>query len=170
MFSAFKIQDELFEFDRVTKSGDSLSLIREEERIQVHCLRREGNKLLLELIMPSNHRITRWVDVLQATRNHEFRLLFNHKESMVNALHDATEAEAEQADYRAPMTAKVVEVLVIGGDQVESGQTLIVLEAMKLQMDIKAHDHARVSEVSVKVGDQVQQGDLLIHMEEEHRE
>ena len=166
MFSAFKIQDNLIEFDRVTKSGNQLVLLQDGKRIEVNCIRREGNRLLLELHGESRERLSCWVDILQADRNHEFRILYKREEISVKALHDAFEAESEQADYRAPMTAKVIEVLVAEGDSVEAGQTLMVLEAMKLQLDIKAQDIAKVAQISVEAGNQVQQGDLLIHMEE----
>ncbi len=63
---------------------------------------------------------------------------------------------------RAPMPGQIVEVLVKDGDSVEEGQTLIVLEAMKMQQPIKADFSGVVSDLSVNIGDQVNDGQLLV--------
>jgi len=63
---------------------------------------------------------------------------------------------------RAPMPGQIVEILVGNGDSVTEGQTLIVLEAMKMQQPIKADFDGVVAEMSIKVGDQVNDGQLLV--------
>jgi len=57
--------------------------------------------------------------------------------------------------YRASMPGKVVKVLVKAGDEVKQGDTLIVLEAMKMETNLNATHKGVVEKVGVKVGDVV---------------
>jgi len=65
----------------------------------------------------------------------------------------------------APMPGVVLSVEVAPGAQVVRGQTLLVLEAMKMKNDIKSDHDAHVKHVHVASGDQVKHGDLLIEFE-----
>jgi propionyl-CoA carboxylase alpha chain len=64
----------------------------------------------------------------------------------------------------APMPGGVVRVAVAVGDEVEPGQLLVVLEAMKMEHAIHASAAGTVSEVDVSVGDQVETGQVLVVM------
>ena len=63
---------------------------------------------------------------------------------------------------RAPMSGRVVAVHKKAGDPVEAGETLIVMEAMKMQNEIRAEHGGIVQEVRIKDGATVRTGDLLI--------
>jgi len=65
----------------------------------------------------------------------------------------------------APMPGKVVRLLVREGDSVDSGQGLVVVEAMKMQNEMKAPRAGRVAEVLVRDGDTVAAGDTLVVLE-----
>jgi len=65
---------------------------------------------------------------------------------------------------RAPMDGKIVAINVAAGDSVSKGQTLIVLEAMKIQHQLKAALDARVESVTVKEGQQVSNRTILVTM------
>ncbi|MFM9874662.1 MAG: acetyl-CoA carboxylase biotin carboxyl carrier protein subunit [Fimbriimonadaceae bacterium] len=71
---------------------------------------------------------------------------------------------AGSGEGRAPMPGQIVEVLVADGDEVAEGQTLIILEAMKMQQPIKADFAGIVSGLNVNVGDQVNDGQLLVQV------
>lgn len=62
----------------------------------------------------------------------------------------------------APMPGLVVNVLVSESQHVELGQTLIVLESMKMQMQLRAANAGNVLKVGVKIGDQVEKGNSLV--------
>ena len=78
----------------------------------------------------------------------------------------AGDSDAADADHpQAPMSGAVVAVPVGVGDTVEPGDTLIVIEAMKMEHAIVAQVGASVSEILVAVGDQVNEGDTLVLLE-----
>ena len=59
----------------------------------------------------------------------------------------------------------ILEVLVHPGDWVRPGQSLLVLEAMKMQNHIANHDHGTVKTLHVAPGDMVTKGQLLVEFE-----
>jgi len=61
-----------------------------------------------------------------------------------------------------PMQGTVVKVLVAVGDQVEAGQAVCVLEAMKMENNISAEGAGTVKEVKVAPGDAVGAGDVVV--------
>jgi geranyl-CoA carboxylase alpha subunit len=65
---------------------------------------------------------------------------------------------------RAPMDGRVVAINVAAGDKVSRGQTLIVLEAMKIQHQLKAAVDAKVESVAVQEGQQVSNRTVLVTM------
>lgn len=66
---------------------------------------------------------------------------------------------------KAPMPGRVVRVLVAVGDQVEAGQGVVVIEAMKMQNELKSPKAGRVARIGAGVGDTVGSGDVLVVVE-----
>ena len=70
-----------------------------------------------------------------------------------------------QSDEGTPVTAqmpgKVIRNLVSVGDHVQTGETILVLEAMKMEMPINAPVGGTVSSITVSSGDQVSTGQVL---------
>ena len=66
----------------------------------------------------------------------------------------------------APMHGLLLEVMVSAGDDVVKGQTLAVLEAMKMHYEILAEVDGTVEEVSAVAGSQVAVDDVLIEIKE----
>lgn len=62
----------------------------------------------------------------------------------------------------APMPGKVIDLKVKKGGKVKAGDTLIILEAMKMEHSIKASENGIVSDLLVSVNDQVENGALLM--------
>lgn len=65
----------------------------------------------------------------------------------------------------AEMVANVLTVLVSEGEAVEAGQTLVLLESMKMEIPVVPEAAGTVTRVAVTVGDVVQEGDLLVALE-----
>ena len=65
-----------------------------------------------------------------------------------------------------PMAGTVVKVLVEAGAVVKAGDTLLVLEAMKMETEVTAPQDGKIKSVDVGVGDAVQGGQVLIEWDE----
>ena len=65
----------------------------------------------------------------------------------------------------APMPGKVIDLKVKKGSKVKSGDTLVILEAMKMEQSIKASKDGVINEVFISKGDQVENGAVLMVME-----
>jgi len=76
------------------------------------------------------------------------------------------EAASEDAGKEAvaPMTGKVVSIPVSVGDIVAEGDTLAVLEAMKMEYRLEAEGDGEVSTINAKVGDLVDLGHVLVRL------
>ncbi len=68
-------------------------------------------------------------------------------------------------DVVVPMQGTIVKVVVSEGDTVEAGDTICVLEAMKMENNITADVSGTVSEIKVAVGDSVGSGDVIVHID-----
>ena len=64
-------------------------------------------------------------------------------------------------EIRAEMVANVWKVLVAQGDSVQDGDTLVILESMKMEIPVVAESSGSVTELAVSEGDVIQEGDLI---------
>ena len=64
-------------------------------------------------------------------------------------------------EVRAEMVANVWKVVVNQGDSVEEGDTLVILESMKMEIPVVTEAAGTVSELKVAEGDVVQEGDVI---------
>ena len=65
------------------------------------------------------------------------------------------------AEVRAEMVANVWKVVTIEGAQVCDGDTLVILESMKMEIPVLAESSGTVTSLAVAEGDVVQEGDLI---------
>jgi acetyl-CoA/propionyl-CoA carboxylase biotin carboxyl carrier protein len=80
------------------------------------------------------------------------------------AAHHGTGAEGS-GTVIVPMQGTIVKVLVNVGDDVEAGQAVCILEAMKMENNVNAEKSGKVAEVRVKAGDTVGAGDVVVVIE-----
>ncbi len=83
-------------------------------------------------------------------------------EDLLESLGMTAMASAKAKDLKAPMPGLVLEVAVTVGQEVEEGDTLLVLEAMKMENVIKAGAAGVVSDVKIAAGDSVEKGQVLV--------
>jgi acetyl-CoA carboxylase biotin carboxyl carrier protein len=65
----------------------------------------------------------------------------------------------------AHITGTVWRVEVSPGDHVDEGDTVVILESMKMEMPVEAEDEGTVSRVLVAEGQTVSEGDALVELE-----
>jgi acetyl-CoA carboxylase biotin carboxyl carrier protein len=66
------------------------------------------------------------------------------------------------SDVEAHITGTVWKIEVSVGDEVDEGDTVAILESMKMEMPVEAEDAGTVSEIKVEEGQSVQEGDVLV--------
>lgn len=152
-------------------------------------LQREGKTLLLndapaaydlKEIRPGSYHLlykgqSFLIEVLQsdpATRQHRFTIngkkvtaeLQDKFDALLKELGMDAGAVQKTGDLKAPMPGLVVEIPVQEGDAVKKGDTLVILEAMKMENALKAAGDAVVKKIVVKKGQAVDKNTLLVQM------
>jgi len=87
--------------------------------------------------------------------------------SVVDPLDAAGSSNTQGNPFAAPMPGKITAVNVINGEQVEAGDVLVVLEAMKMEHSIRAARDGIIASVHVSLGDQIDEGMNVLEMEPE---
>jgi biotin carboxyl carrier protein len=98
------------------------------------------------------------LDLLVGGRRYSTTVL-NHREWAARSIQGGS--AAVERVVRAVMTGIVREVLVAPGDVVAAGQTLFILEAMKMENEVKAQAAGTVKALAVTAGQTVTQGDVV---------
>ena len=70
-------------------------------------------------------------------------------------------AAGNETQLRSPLPGTVLELRVSEGDQVNEGQTLMILEAMKMENNIDANKSGVIKKIMKRQGDSVMEGDVL---------
>ena len=88
----------------------------------------------------------------------------------VDAVQDAGESSQvastpnQTTDVKAKMPGKILKVMVQEGEDVSEGQTLLMMEALKMEMKIPAPSSGKVQEICVQDGSQVQSNQVLVRL------
>ena len=131
------------------------------------------------------------IDVASLHGDHAYSLLIDgksymavaanqgeHREVTVNGVSSAVTVEDEELarlrsqvkprrrvggdQIKAPMPGRIVSVSVTVGDKVETGQGVVVIEAMKMENELRAHAGGTVREIRVSEGDTVDKNAVLV--------
>lgn len=89
----------------------------------------------------------------------------DHYERLVQKMGLAAGGNQKQNTVKAPMPGLVLAVPVEAGQAVSKGETLVILEAMKMENIIKAASDGRVKTVKIQKGAAVEKGQLLLELE-----
>jgi 3-methylcrotonyl-CoA carboxylase alpha subunit len=79
---------------------------------------------------------------------------------------ESSALDAGEQGLMTPMPCKISHVAVKAGDQVKKGQTLVVVEAMKMEHVIKSPKDGKIKRVVYKIGEIVEQNKRLIEFDE----
>ena len=69
------------------------------------------------------------------------------------------------ADIEAHITGTVWKIEVAVGDAIEEGDTVVILESMKMEMPVESEDDGTVAEIKCEEGQSVQEGEVLVVLE-----
>lgn len=163
-----------------------MKLISNEETWQIDCDEqgiwpyREGeskeNATCISLLRQADQTLhmrignTQKVITLLEQANGTFVFLLDGKTIAINAF-DARAFSGKggasgstEKDLRSNIPGRIMDIMVKEGDEVKKGQSLLILEAMKMENDMQAHRDGRVEKILVQKGDTVESGSTLIVM------
>ncbi len=103
-------------------------------------------------------------DIVIHGRRHEV-LVLDERRRAIRELSGSESASQGPMEVRAPMPGLIIKVEVDRGAEVERGQGLIVIEAMKMENELRATAAGRVSEIRVSAGQAVDKGEPLLVIE-----
>jgi len=89
----------------------------------------------------------------------------NDRELLLERLGFKSHTEISVGSLNAPMPGKILNLLVSVNDQVELGQPVAILEAMKMENELKAPCSGTISEILVSENDSVEKNQPLIEIE-----
>lgn len=69
-------------------------------------------------------------------------------------------------EIRAPMPGLILRVLKNKGDKVHDGETVMILEAMKMENEIRSPSNGTIKEIFIKAGSTIEKGSILYSMED----
>jgi biotin carboxyl carrier protein len=137
----------------------------------------DGKELPIDVISPQPGLLSILVD----GKSYEVRQESSAGESIIAVGHERfTAIVRDPRSYRsrrspdggqgvrkicAPMPGKVVRVLAPAGAEVETGQAVLVIEAMKMQNELKAPKRGRITKLNVGEGAAVEAGQILAEVE-----
>jgi propionyl-CoA carboxylase alpha chain len=99
------------------------------------------------------------------TMDDDLLLIQTHKGNLLFKIlpkFNITQEEAIKGGLTAPMPGKVVEIKIKKGSNIKKGDTLVILEAMKMEHKVLAPDNGKIKEVLIKENDQVENGQTLV--------
>lgn len=100
-------------------------------------------------------------DVMIGGKLYDARVMDERSQLMANR-HGSDFVDSGEISIAAPMPGLVADILVHAGQDVAKGDTLVILESMKMQNEIKAPRDGTVQRISVEVGDSVEQKRLMV--------
>jgi len=133
------------------------------------CFRHEGREFTYDLINKHENKLT------LKSENQTSRVSFSNGQYIVNGLdafverpqHGRKKGGSDEAGHMtSPMPGKILKVFVACGDEVKKGDSLVVMEAMKMEHTIKANCDGIVESLHYKVGEQVDGGVDLVDLKE----
>lgn len=89
----------------------------------------------------------------------------NEQDLLLEKLGFKTASALSLGVLNAPMPGKILDLLVKEGDEVESGQSVIILEAMKMENELKAPASGVIISIDVAKGDSVEKNQTLLEIE-----
>jgi biotin carboxyl carrier protein len=99
-------------------------------------------------------------EILIAGQRHEIAVEDEREKALAGSILAAH--ESGEAMIRAPMPGLVLDLPMKPGTEVERGQTVVILEAMKMENDLGSPISGKVKEIKVSKGQTVNQGDVLV--------
>ena len=126
---------------------------------------------ILEFILDNSYRTAK---ILEFGSSH-IKLLMNGEQIILKKHSKLTEileksmalggSSSGENKLLSQIPGRVVSIMVKAGDQIKKGDSVIVLESMKMQVAVKAHKDGQIRDTKVKIGDTVSRNDVVAVIE-----
>ena len=126
---------------------------------------------ILEFILDNSYRTAK---ILEFGSSH-IKLLMNGEQIILKKHSKLTEileksmalggSSSGENKLLSQIPGRVVTIMVKAGDQIKKGDSVIVLESMKMQVAVKAHKDGQIRDTKVKIGDTVSRNDIVAVIE-----
>lgn len=160
------INDEVTELELLDESGE-VQFGDKKQPYQFH--RQENGRYLLRMgtklykidnVEYDKHTVTFTLD------GHWYEVdVRNEQDLLLDRLGFKRAGEIGEGELNAPMPGKILEVLVSEGDEVELGEPVAILEAMKMENELKAPIKGTVTSISVAKGDSLDKNAVILEIE-----
>ena len=152
--------------------GAQIFEIELEKTASGYCAKINGEDRKVEIVRAADGELNLLVDgqprtVYFAMNGTARFIAYDGKTYALNAAtrgasrHSSAQAHSGEDAIRAPMPGQVRAVNVAVGDAVESGQTLLLLEAMKMEIKIITPRAGKIAKMNVKIGDLVEKEQVV---------
>ena len=126
---------------------------------------------ILEFILDNSYRTAK---ILEFGSSH-MKLLMNGEQIILKKHSKLTEileksivlggSSSGENKLLSQIPGRVVSIMVKAGDQIKKGDSVMVLESMKMQVAVKAHKDGQIRDTKVKIGDTVSRNDVVAVIE-----
>ena len=151
----------------IGKNKEGNTIVTVDERVHVVDARWTRSDLLSIIIDGRSYQVDIHTDkdaheILIEGEHFDFEL-FDERKALLKK-NAAMGAEGVQ-EIKSSMPGKIVKILISDGEEVEQGQGLVVVEAMKMENEIRSPKKGTIKKVGVKEGEAVEAGALLVVVE-----
>jgi len=158
--------EEIFEIE---STGDALYVSNNSRRYQVDVSKNQFRPYIHLLVDNKSYLLSTTVngdliDVETLERTYTFEVV-GEKKKELERLGLRKKKAVRKKDINAPMPGLIVQVQVEVGQEVEKGQGVIIIEAMKMENELKAAEKGVVREILVSEGQKVDQNAPLVVIE-----
>ncbi len=141
------------------KSANSISFELNGKVYQYNLVSKDGSEIIFE----GNGRIK--ANSGKPNRDGETMIMAMGREGIVSIAGKKAKKVAAAGSLASPMPGKIFKVVKDVGSQVAKGETILILEAMKMEHSIRADKDGKVKKIMFKTGDLVQGGVILAEVE-----
>jgi biotin carboxyl carrier protein len=148
-FEFFFTQEEIEAADVVKKSATEFNLLKNHRSVNVR--------------MVSADIVTKKFTVEVEGENFNIEIK-DELDLVLEKMGFGTASHKQIKEIKAPMPGLVLDITVTEGQEVNQGDTILILQAMKMENSITVHDQATIKRIAVAPGQPVEKGQLLVEL------
>lgn len=142
--------DEIEKADILSLSPDEFSLVKDHQSVNAKVLQSDTSEKNLTIEIEGNSFTVQIKDEL---------------DQQLEKMGFGKAANKAIKEIKAPMPGLVLEIVVADGQEVNEGDKILILEAMKMENSIMINSQAKIKRIAVTTGQAVEKGQVLIELE-----